>query len=308
MLVVGNSITDEGKEIRGMAKKIGAVIKKYIIIAVGCIIYAAGIALFLDPNHLAPGGITGIGILLSHFTGAQTGTVVFLLNIPLLLLGFWKFGGEFLVSTFFASAVSSGCINIIGEVSGKYGLITENLILAGAVGGVLMALGMGIIFKQGATTAGSDIIIKVLRQKHPQIKTGTFYMITDSLVITASAIYFRNIEIALFAAVALVISSAFLDLILYGAQGAKLLYIISDHSEQIVNRILKEVDIGATILDGKGAFSKTEKEIVLCAVRNYNFMKVREIIRQEDKAAFVIVSGANEIYGEGYKGHYEQEI
>ena len=133
-------------------------------------------------------------------------------------------------------------------------------------------------------------------------------MITDAVVITASAIVFQNIEIALFAALSLVISSMFLDVVLYGTDEAKLLHIISAHSERIAGRILDEIDIGATFLKGEGAYTNDDKKVLMCVVRKYNFMKVREIIRREDPDAFVIISKASEVFGEGYKDHFEQEV
>ena len=282
--------------------------KKYLIITFGALIYAAGIAIFLDPNLLAPGGVTGIAIIISHVSHIPTGTIALAINIPLMLFGLWKFGRKFFISTFYASTISSLFINLINKYTNGNAIVTENLLLAGIVGGVLMALGMGIIFQQNATTAGSDIIVRALRQSFPQIKTGVFYMLTDAVVITASAIIFHNIEVALFASVSLFISSSFLDIVLYGTQEAKLLYIISDHSTPIANRILKEIDIGATFLNGRGAFSGAEKEVLLCVTRKYNYVRIRNIIREEDQNAFVIVTKANEIFGEGYKDHYEQEI
>lgn len=291
-----------------MGKKLGALLLKYLKITGGCLIYAVGIAVFLDPNKLAPGGITGIAIIISHMTALKTGTLAFLINVPLMLYGWKKFGREFFVSTFYAAFVSSAFLNLMNRITDGKPIATDNLMLAGIIGGVVMALGMGLIFKCGATTAGSDIIVRALRQRFQQIKTGSFYMITDACVITASAIVFRNVEVALFAAVSLFISSTFLDIVLYGNQGAKLLYVISNQSDEIAARILKEVDIGATFLDAKGAFTNHEKEVILCAVRKYNYMKVREIIRQVDKDAFVIVSSANEIFGEGYKDHYAPEV
>lgn len=292
-----------------MKGKVKKRILDYVLMTIGCVLYAVGISWFLDPNNLAPGGTTGIGIIISYLTGMKTGTLIFLINTPILLFGWWRFGTKFIVSTLYVTAISSFFMNIIeGYGIPAFGLITEDLLLSGIAGGALLAMGMGIIFKHGGTTGGSDIIVRAVRQKYPYLKTGSIYLISDSIIITISAFVFQNVENALYAAITIVVSNFILDTVLYSGDRAHLLYIISEKSDDIAKRVLDEVDIGATNLYGEGAYTGEQKKVLMVVVRNYNYPKIREIVREEDEDAFLIVSGASEVFGYGYKDHFMQEI
>lgn len=280
------------------------ILLRYAAIIAGCLIYAAGIAIFLDPNGLAPGGITGIAIMISYATQIPTGTLVLIINIPLLIIGARKFGRNFLMYTVFSTVLSSLMINWLSGVPFS---IADKL-LSGIVGGCLMSVGMGIVFKSGGTTGGSDILVKLLRLKYRHLRTGTLFAITDTIIVAVSALVFKNIENALYAGIALAVSSIVLDLVLYGPDEAKSVFIISDRAEAVAKRILEELDIGITYLQGRGGYSGAEKQVVLCAMRKSLFPKVRSIVQQEDPAAFMIVSNATEIFGEGFKDHFTEEI
>lgn len=282
---------------------------KVILITFGALVYSMGISIFLDPNNLAPGGTTGIAIIINRLINIKTGTLVFLINIPILIFGWWKFGTKFILSTIYVTFVSSFFINTLNtHFIARYGVITHDLLLSGVAGGALMAIGMAIVFRQGATTGGTDIIIKALRQKYKHIKSGTIFIITDAIIVSASAIIFKNIEVALYAAITIVVSNFVLDSVLYGGDSAKLLYIISDNQEKISKRILDEIDIGITNLKAEGAYTQNDKKVIMCVCRKHNYTRIREIVREEDVNAFFIVSNANEVFGDGYKSHLMEEI
>lgn len=282
---------------------------KFILITLGALIYSVGIALFIDPHKLAPGGVTGIAVIISNLTSLKTGTIILLINIPILLFGWWKFGVKFILSTIYVTFVSSFFMNLMNEhIILRYGFITNNLLLSGITGGALIAFGIAIVFKQGATTGGTDVIVKALRQRYKHIKSGTIFLITDAIIVTASAIIFKNIELALYAAITMVITNFVLDLALYGGDNAKLLYIISDNHEKIAKRIMDELDIGATYLKAEGAYTHYNKNVIMCVCRKYNYTKVREIIKEEDVNAFFIVTNSTEVFGDGYKSHLSDEI
>lgn len=313
---VNDEIT-EGSSVKNVAAKVKArenryIEKKkpvkraldYLLMTIGAIIYAAGISLFLDPNSLAPGGVTGISIILNRITNIETGTLILLLNIPILLVGTWRFGVRFILSTLYCIALTSLCTNVLSA----YGPVTEDLVLAAVVGGAVLATGVGLVFKAGGTTGGIDIIIKLLRLKMPHLKTGALYLAMDAVVVAASAILFRNIELALYAGVAVFVSSTVLDVVLYGRDGAKLIYIISDHFEPITKRLLEELDLGVTHVDASGAYSGKEKSVIMCVCRKNLSPKVEEIVKEEDPLAFMIVSNATEIYGEGYKNIFSEKL
>ncbi|MBQ9136839.1 MAG: YitT family protein, partial [Lachnospiraceae bacterium] len=266
-------------------------ISNFFLMTAGSFCYAAAISLFLDPNNLAPGGVTGIAIILNRLFSVSTGTMIFLLNIPIMLLGFWKLGGKLIVSTLYCIALAS----FLTDRLGTYGAITEEPLLAALAGAVLVAVGMGGVFKAGSTTGGTDIIIKVLRLKMPHIKTGALYLILDAMVVTASAFVFKDIDRALYAGIAVFVASFVLDIVLYGRDGAKLIYIISDKSEQITQRLLAELEIGVTYINGKGAYSGKDKKVIMCVMRKQLAPRTEDIIKEEDPEAFMIVSSATEI-------------
>lgn len=279
-------------------------IRNYVIITIFSLTYAAGISLFLDPNQLTPGGVSGLSIMLNHFTPIPTGTWIMLLNIPILALGLWKFGWKFLVSTIYCITIGSVFINMLSV----FDALTDDRLLAAIAGETIVAVSIGMIMKAGATSGGVDIIVKVLHLKYRHLKTGNLYLILDAFVVTLSGILFRNLEIALYSAVSLFVYAVVIDMVLYGRDGAKMLYIISDHPEKITDRLLEELDIGVTSLQGEGAYSKKEKKVLLCVMRKPLAPKAQQIVKEEDSAAFMIVSDATEIFGKGYKSYFSERL
>lgn len=266
-------------------------------ITVAAFLYAMAVSLFLDPNTLAPGGVTGIAVILSGIFGWETGTLVLLINVPILLLGLWKFGLRFSISTIYSTVVTSAFINLLGHL----GPVTTDRFLAASAGGALMAAGLGMTMKAGATTGGMDIIVKLLRLKYPHRKTGYFFLLTDLAVVSLSAVAFRDMDVALYAGLTVVINSLLLDVVLYGRDGAKMIFVISECCERITDRLLTELEVGATWLHGAGAFTGTSRKVILCVMRKNLSPRAETIIREEDPEAFLIITNATEIYGEGYK-------
>lgn len=273
------------------------VLKKLAAILLGTFIYSAGISLFLDPNSIAPGGVVGISVILSHAVGMPTGTWYFLINIPIIILGWWKFGSRFISYCFYAVALNSVFTNILRLLPP----VTDNLLLAAIAGSILIGCGIGIVLKVGATTGGTDIIIKVLRRRFKAIKTSTLFLLIDMSIVAASGITFRDFNTAMYAFIAVVLNEKVLDYVLYGRDEAKLIYIVSKTPKSIVERIIKDLEIGATILTGQGAYSREEKQVIMCVIKKQQAPHLEQVIIEEDKDAFMIVSSASEIYGEGYK-------
>lgn len=289
-------------------KRIMKKLRVYLIRSLAAFVYAVGISWFLDPNMLAPGGVSGIAIILNRFVGVETGTWILFLNIPILLMGAWKFGFRFMVSTIYCTVLSSFFINLL-SVSGIGGkilntpAITTDPLLAALAGGGLVALGIGIILRSGSTTGGMDIVVKLLRQKYPHLKTGSIMLALDALVVAMSALAFGDLDHALYAGISVGITSYVVDLVLYGRDGAKMIYIISDKADKIAERLLSELEVGVTFLEGSGAYSKTQKQVILCVMRKNLSPKAETVVKSEDAKAFMIVTNATEIYGEGYKNY-----
>ena len=287
-----------------MKKNLGYEIKNLLMIAAAALIYAVGISLFLDPNQLAPGGVTGIAVILNRLTNIETGTLYFLLNVPIVLLGIWKFGVRFIEKTFYAITMVSVFTNLLGN----YGALTDDLLIAGAAGGVLIAVGIGLIFKAGATTGGTDILIKILRQKYRHLKTGFLFLVTDIIIVRISGLVFKNLNIVFYALMTVVISGKALDYVLYGGDEAKMMFIMTDEAKKISDRLMKELEVGVTYLHGEGGWTGNEKKVVFTMVPNRLGAEVQDIVKHEDPSAFMVVTSANEIYGEGYKNLFEEVI
>ena len=293
------------KALNDMEKKtVKRRILDYLMITAASVIYAMAVSLFLDPNSLAPGGVTGIAIILSSVTRIETGTWFLMINIPIMFLGMWKFGFRFLLSTLYCTVLISELTNLLAPI----GAATADPLLAAIAGSALMALAMGSVFKAGATTGGSDVVVKVLRIHFPHMKTGTIFMCIDSVIVAISAFVFRDIDNALYAGITAFMTSFLLDIVLYGRDGAKLVYVISDNSEVITGRILEELDIGVTHVRGIGAYSGKDKNVIMCVVHKQLYPKLEEIVKEEDAYAFLIVTGATEIYGEGYKNIFSEKL
>lgn len=276
----------------------------YAVITAASVLYGIGVSLFLDPNNLAPGGATGIAVILNRLTGVETGTLYFMINIPIVLLGIWKFGWKFFVSTAYAVFVSSIFTNFFA----KFPAVTDDPLLAALAGSVVVAIGIGLIFKVGATTGGTDIIIKILRLKYKHIRTGVLFFVTDFIIVSTSGLIFRNFNTVLYAMIAVVLTGRVLDIVLYGADEARLIYVISSQPEKIAGRLLDEVDSGVTYLNGEGGYSNEKKKVIMCVTKKQQAPRLEEIVKQEDPSAFLIVTSANEIYGEGYKNLFAERL
>lgn len=282
----------------------GGAIKKYFVITLGALVYGAGISLFIDPNNLAPGGVSGLAIVINRLLPVETGTLILMINIPIMILGIWKFGMKFIVSTIYATFMISLSTNFFSLLPP----LTGEPLLASLAGGVMSAVGIGLVMRAGATTGGTDILVKCMKRKRPYLKTGTIFLGTDSVIIGISGFVFGNIDVILYSAIAVAVTSRVLDLILYGRDEAKIIYIISNAYGVITERILKELDVGVTHLTGEGAYRKEEKQIIFCVVKKQNTYKVEEIVKQEDSNAFMVISSATEIYGEGYKSYFGEKL
>ncbi len=279
-------------------------IKKIIMITIACLVYGAGISSFVEPNNLAPGGFTGLSVIASRLLRIETGSLYLLMNIPVIILSIRKFGWKFTVSTLYAILV----VSITTNMFSGWESATKEPVLGAVFGGALIAIGMGMVLRLGATTGGMDIIVKCLRQKYPHLRTGTLMLIIDGVIISLSGLVFGNADSVLFSIIAVLSTSYVLDMVLYGRDEAKLIYIISDNHQVITARILEEIGIGVTHLRGNGAYANKEKNVIFCVVRKQLAHKVEEVVRQEDTSAFMIVSSATEIYGEGYKSYFGEKV
>ena len=267
---------------------------EYMVIAVASVFFAIAVSLFLDPNKLAPGGVTGIAIIINHFLDMPTGTLVLIMNIPIMILGIWKFGVKFFISTIVATVMGSVFIDIVA----KFPVATNDMFLSALIGGILMGLSIGLIFKVGASTGGTDIIARLLKIRFPHVETGKLFILVDIMIVLASAIAFRDIELAAYAGICVFVSGKALDFV----------FVISDEEEEIAQKFMTDLDSGVTYVNGIGAYTSADKKIIMCAMTKQMLPKAQDIVRDIDINAFIIVTSANEIVGEGYKSPYENRM
>lgn len=285
-------------------------LKRYSLIILGCAAYSLGVAMFLDPKNLASGGVTGIAILLNYVTGFNTGIIILLINIPIFILGAIFFGRNFTISTIFSTVLSSLLIELWNLVLKDFLPVTDNMLISALVGGAMFGGGLGLIFRMNSTTGGTDILVKILRKKFRHIQTGIISMSLDIIIVSVSAIVIRDFDLMCYTFLSLVIVAFSLNFVLYGGNTAKMVYIITsaEFATAICERVMKEVDAGATYLDGEGAYTGESKRIILCVVKNFSYPKLKDIVRELDPKAFMIVSSAKEIYGEGYQNPSDDEL
>lgn len=264
----------------------------------GSIIYSVGVIGFLSANEISPGGVTGIATVLNYLFSLPIGTMVLLINIPLLSLGFLKFGKRFILKTAIATICSSVSLDIFERLLPS---LKVDLILASVFGGSLMGLGISIIMLRGSTTGGVDIVAKLINLRYPHLSVGRLMLITDTLVITFSAFVYKNAQSALYSIVALYASAKIMDLMLYGADKGKIVYIISNNTQDIVSNILTVVKRGVTIIDVTGGFMGDKRKMIMCTVRRNEVHAVYKYARKCDENAFIVVAEAGEIFGEGFK-------
>ena len=277
-----------------MKKKL---LKNILLIIIGSVMYAFALSLFLTPNKIAPGGVSGIAIMANHLTGIGVGVFLFLINIPLLIIGYIKLGKSFFVGTMAAILLTS----VLTDLLAKLPPLTDNVMLSALGGGVSLAVAIGLIFKAGYTTGGTDIIVRLIKLRHKHLKTGIIFIAVDGIISITSGIVFRNPDYALYALLALITSSIVLDIVLYGSDEAKLVYIITKKEKEITEYILEKLEIGCTLLDCQGAYSGEKRQTVMCAIKKRDLPQLQEYVLQADRDSFMIVTSANEIYGEGYK-------
>ncbi len=270
-------------------------VRDAILIVAGLFITAAGYRMYLVPNNIAAGGFTGIGQILNAITGINIGLVVALLNIPLFLLSMRSMGLRFGLRSLLVMLALSALIDYL-----PIGPVTDDMLLSTVSGGVICGLGFGLIIRGNATTGGTDMLATLINKRIPVIKVGMGILLTDGFVVIASAFVFDQIA-AMYALISVVIMNLTVDFVLDGPNSANCFIIISDKSDLIADKIMHEMERGVTALKGRGMYSNTEKDVLLCVINRFESMRLRAIISSVDPSAFIIVEKTHEVLGEGFK-------
>jgi len=280
-----------------------SVIKSYAIIALGSVIYALGFDLFYAPNDVALGGITGLAQVINHVVPAlPVGVLTIAMNIPLFLLG-WKYiGFKLLVGSLVSMLVGSSAIDVIAA---NFTFTPMDPMLAALCGGAVMGLGIGMVFTQGASTGGTDIVARLLRLKMPWLPLGKLMMLPDGIVLTSAVFAFGKLETGLYGLAALFVCTRVMDTVLYGMDTSKIAYIVSEKWEEM-SRALLELPRGVTLLQGQGAYTGKETKILMLAFKQKEIVRIKRVVHQVDPEAFMMVCNANEVLGLGF-GEYKKE-
>ena len=274
-------------------------LRAVLLITLAALIYALSFVWCFDPNGIAFGGITGLAQIVNRlFPAAPVGVTVIVLNIPLFILGWKLIGGKLLVSSLYAMFISSVFIDLLTPL---YDWQPMEPLLACIFGGLRMGASLGVVFLQGATTGGTDLAARLLKLKFKWLPMGKLLMGVDLAVIVLVALFFRNLNTALYGLVALYISTLAMDGILYGLDNAKVAYIISDHNDEISSAIVQDLDRGVTILHGQGAYTGAEKQVLMCAFKQREIAAIKAAVKDIDPDAFLIVCNAHEVLGDGFR-------
>lgn len=282
-------------------------LKTYAVITLGALVYAVSFVWCYDPNHIGFGGVTGIAQIINAFVPVlPIGIMVIVFNAPLFLLGWKLLGGHLLVSSLYAMALSSVFIDGLNYLFPA--IPTMEPMLAAIFGGVLLGVGLGLVFSRGATTGGTDLLARLLKLKFAWLPVGKLLLVIDLVVVLAVAAAFRSMESGLYGLVGLYISTVIMDKMLYGMDTAKVAYIISDHDKEIARAIVDGMERGVTILAGKGAYSGQPKEVLMCAFKQRQIVQLKALVKSIDPAAFLIVCDAHEVLGDGFREYKQNDL
>lgn len=265
---------------------------------IGTLVYSVAVNMFLSPNGISPGGFTGIAVAINHIINIPSGLMLLLLNIPVLVLGYTKLGGVFILKTSLVTALVSVGLDISSAIVPA---MQTDRILASMFGGILMGIGLSLILLRGATTGGVDIIAKLINQKHRHISVGKIILMADGVVIFLNAIVYRNAESALYSIIAMYMGTRLVDVLLYGADKGKLVYVITNKPDMICDEINHTVGRGVTRLSVVGGYTGEKRTMLMCAVRIHEVAAIHNVIKQYDEKAFIVVTDTGEIIGEGFK-------
>ncbi|BCV20156.1 YitT family protein [Moorella sp. Hama-1] len=268
----------------------------YLGITAGTLMTALGLVLFLVPNRIAAGGVSGLATVLHYLLGWPVGLTMLALNIPLFLAGLKVLGLEFGFKTLYGTIILSFFTDTLAL---WLHAPTSNTLLASLYGGLLSGVGMGIVFRSGGSTGGTDLAALLFRH-YLHISAGVGLLMVDALVITLAGLAF-NVELALYALVALFLTSRAIDAIQEGGGYARAALIISDKAEEIARQVMQELDRGATGLAGRGLYTRQEREVLLVVVQRAEVSRLKNLVAALDPGAFVIVSNVHEVLGEGFR-------
>lgn len=276
-------------------------LKKIIIeglyIILGCSLMAAGTSFFLLPNQLSSGGFAGISTIIYYLFDLPLGTTMLILNIPLIILTIIRVGKETAIKGIFGTIVLSTLIDIFE----KFNPLTEDRLLACIYGGILIGLGTAIVLKANASTGGTDLLSYIIRSFKPHYRASNLIVIIDIAIVLLNVIFFKEIEVGLYSAIAIYLSGKMIDIVFEGIYFTKTMFIVSNKYKEISQIIGEKLDRGSTAIYAKGMYTRERKMILWCVASRGEIAKIKQIAEEIDPRAFIVISSAREAWGKGFK-------
>lgn len=267
------------------------------VIAVGAVLMGVALSVFMVPFKIAPGGASGLATVLHYLTGLRVSVLIPLINIPIFIIGIIRLERDFLVKSVFGTVV----LSIATETAAILPPPTSDPLISAVFGGAVMGIGISAVLSRGGTTGGTDILVLVIRRSFSEVSVGRLYLLIDGAVIAMAGLAFSSGEIIFYSAVSLVVSTYMTDAALEGLNLARLVYIISDSNREICDRIYAELKRGVTGLNSVSMYSGRSGRILMCVIRKGQLPKLKKIIQDIDKDAFVIICDAKEVMGSGFE-------
>jgi len=268
----------------------------FLLTFIGTMITGFAIGSFLTPNMIVGGGASGISTILFHTLKIAPGLSFFLLNILFIVLGLKVLGKEFILKTLIGTSI----VSIFTQIFSNFPIITENLMIATLFGGFLYGFGIGLSFAAGGSSGGTDIVGRIIQTKFPYVPIGKMLLFVDGIIIAISLIVFKNIELVLFGILALVVSSTSIDLVISRLNISRIAFVITDNGEEIAEKLVSTSPRGVTLIDVEGAYTKENKKMLFCALKESESEAFQKKILEIDPTAFIVFSESQRIKGNGF--------
>ena len=283
-------------------------LKKWMWIPVtvlGSTVFSLGFSLFLEPNEINTGGISGLAMLIAEVTGiGSVGLYSVLINLPLFIIGAKKLGGQFFFGSLLGMLLSSVLIDTFALIPFQ----TPDVLVSTLYGGVLCGIGVGMVFGAGTSTGGSDILVRLLKLRYRNVPIGQISMTFDVIVVILTGIVYRDVSSALYSGLAAFICGQAVDLVVYRFDYSKVAFIVTEKYEQVAHDIGTRLDRGATFLDGEGSYSNKRTKVVLAVVKKRQLSELKEMIMEIDQNAVVIVMEAHQVLGDGFSQYSRNSL
>lgn len=276
---------------------ISKIIKESLGTLLGAAIMAMGTSLFLLPNQLSSGGFAGIATIAYYFLNIPMGLTIIVINIPLFIVAVHRLGKSF----FLKSLLGTISFSVFIDIFDKFTPLTNDRFLACIYGGIIIGLGTAIILNSNSSTGGSDLLSFIARTFKPDLRVGNIIIIIDTVIVVLNMIFFKEIEIGLYSAIAIYLMGKIIDVIFEGIYFTKLLFIVSEKNEEIAKEVGQKIQRGATGIFGKGMYTGEDKLILMCAASRGDIARIKNIARKIDRNSFIIIANAREVVGKGFK-------